>query len=201
MATLDWDAIEEEAKNNSFKNYAPNGEHTVKLKEVKKNENGNGWFDFIFEEDDEYKYPKLSFAFFNDEKIKFRAHYYKEVMKVLGDSEDAARKAVDVCEGREERDKVFSAYVETFNKLAKKNPKIKIEVRDQYDKDGEPVCSDSGTVYGESVFSKDSGLQFKSHGQAKNESDGKVVSPDSIKDDEIPTDIPEEEVDLSEIPF
>lgn len=167
MASLDWNTIEEESKNNKqFLDYAPNGEHTVKVKEAKGKDNGNGWFEFTFE-DAEYKFPKLSFAFFGDAKINYRAHYYKEVMKLLGCTEDQARKAVEVCEGKDSRDDVFKAYADAFGKLAKKHPQMTIEVRDQYDRDGNPVMSASGTVYGESVFAKKSGLQFPSNKDKK----------------------------------
>ena len=164
---LNWDDIEKEATTNKqFLDYAPNGEHTVKVKEAKGKDNGNGWFEFTFE-DTEYKFPKLSFAFFGDAKINYRAHYYKEVMKLLGCTEDQARKAVDVCEGKDGRENVFKAYADAFSKLAKKHPQIAVEVRDQYDRDGNPVTSASGTVYGESVFAKKSGLQFPSNGAKK----------------------------------
>ena len=167
MSNLDWDTIEKEATTNKqYLDYAPNGEHTVKVKEATKKDNGNGWFEFTFE-DTEYKFPKLSFAFFKDESWKYRAHYYKEVMKLLGCTEDQARKAVEVCEGKDGRENVFKAYANAFGKLAEKHPKMAIEVRDQYDRDGNPVMSASGTVYGESVFAKKSGLQFPSNGAKK----------------------------------
>lgn len=165
--SLDWNTIEEESKNNKqYLDYAPNGEHTVKVKEAAKRDNGNGWFEFTFE-DAEYKFPKLSFAFFGDAKINYRAHYYKEVMKLLGCTEDQARKAVEVCEGKDGRENVFKAYADAFGKLAKKHPQMAIEVRDQYDRNGNPVTSASGTVYGESVFAKKSGLQFPSNKDRK----------------------------------
>ena len=167
MSTLNWDEIEAEATNNKqYKDYAPNGEHTVKVADAIKKDNGNGWFEFTFE-DTEYKFPKLSFAFFSDEKVKYRAHYYKEVMKLLGCTEDQARKAVEACESKEGRANVHKAYGDAFGKLAKKHPQIKIEVRDQYDRDGNPVMSESGTIYGESVFAKSTGLQFPSNGAKK----------------------------------
>lgn len=165
--SLNWDEIEAEATSNKqYKDYAPNGEYTVKVAEAIKKDNGNGWFEFTFE-DTEYKFPKLSFAFFSDEKVKYRAHYYKEVMKLLGCTEDQARKAVEACEGKEGRANVHKAYGDAFGKLAKKHPQMKIEVRDQYDRDGNQVVSASGNVYGESVFAKSTGLQFPSNGAKK----------------------------------
>ena len=189
MAGLDWDTIEKEAADKKqYKDYAGNGVHEVKVESAELKDNGNGWFEFKFQED-EFKYPKLSFAFFGDDKQNYRAHYYKEVMKVLGASEENARKACGVCESKDSRAEVHKAYADAFNRLASKHPKIKIEVRDQYDRDGNPVVSEAGNIYGESVFTKESGLQFK---QKKNAQPTTEV---------VPEDIPEGEIDLSEIPF
>lgn len=160
--SLNWEEIEAAATNSQFKNYANNGEYKVKVASVEGKENGNGWFEFQFEES-EVKYPKLSMAFFGDDKVNYRAHYYKEVMKLLGASESAARKAVETCESKETRKDAFNTYVQMFTRLVDKHPQIEIEVRDQYDRDGNPVCSENGTVYGESVFTKKSGLQFRSN--------------------------------------
>lgn len=193
MTALNWETIEEEANNNkNYKDYAPNGEYTVKVNEVTKRDNGKGWFEFTFVEG-EFKYPKLSFAFFSDEKINYRAHYYKEVMKQLGASEDNARKAVEVCEGKSGRENVFKAYVDTFGRLAKKHPELTIEVRDQYDRDGNQVRSAQGTIYGESVFARKSGLQFPSNGapKAENKSDDVLEGAEEVTDEE----------DLSALPF
>jgi hypothetical protein len=189
---LNWDEIEAEAAENSFKQYAENGEHTVSVAEVVYKDNGNGWFEMTFE-DSEVKYPKLSIAFFGDDKVKRRAHYYKEVMKLLGATEDQARKAVDTCESKNNRADVGKTYTDMFSRLAKKHPKMKIEVRDQYDRDGNPVCSAQGTIYGESVFSKDSGLQFKSNGKQRNTNptDDPLAGAEDVS----------EEIDLSDVPF
>lgn len=187
--SLDWDAIEKEANEKKFKDYAPNGVHEVKVASAEVKDNGSGWFEFQFEED-EYKYPKLSVALFNDGKKNNRAHYYKEVMKLLGASEENARKATDVCEGKNDRPAVLKAYGEAFSRLANKHPKMSIEVRDQYDRYGNPVMSNSGTVYGESVFTKASGLQFK---QKKN------AQPAS--QEVVPEDVPEGDINLDKIPF
>lgn len=191
MSNLDWTTIEKEATTNKqYLDYAPNGEHTVKVKEATKRDNGNGWFEFTFE-DTEYKFPKLSFAFFGDAKINYRAHYYKEVMKLLGCTEDQARKAVEVCEDKDGRENVFKAYADAFGKLAKKHPQMSIEVRDQYDRNGQPVRSAQGTIYGESVFAKDSGLQFKSKGASS--ADVQSESSDPLAG--------AEQVDLGDLPF
>jgi hypothetical protein len=160
MAKLDWEEIEEAAMgNNQYLDYADNGEYKVKVAEVKSNANGSGWFDFTFQDTD-VKFPKMSVAFFKDEKVKFRAHYYKEILKLLGCTEEQARKAVEVCEGKDDRELVRKAYAEAFGKLAAKHPSIDIEVRPQIDRDGNPVVSENGTPYSETVFGKKTGLQF-----------------------------------------
>lgn len=126
---IDWDKIEEENKSN-FKGYAPAGDYEVKLESVTQKTAGTGtiFFEFNFEEDDEYQYPKVSRALFKDEKKSFRIHHYKEIMRVLGASEDNARKAVEVCESKANREAIADAYTETFNRLAQKHPKVKLEV-------------------------------------------------------------------------
>lgn len=186
MASLNWDDIEKEANTNKhFLDYAPNGEHIVKVKEATKRDNGNGWFEFTFEDTD-YKFPKLSFAFFGATQ---KLHHFLIIMCTiinLGVTEDQARKAVDVCEGKDGRENIFKAYADAFSKLAKKHPQMAIEVRDQYDRDGNPVMSASGTVYGESVFAKKSGLQFPSNGAKKVQTTGDPLEgAEEVAEDEL----------------
>lgn len=125
---IDWDKIEEENKSD-FKPYADDGTYEVELDNVTQKTAGTGtiFFEFNFKEDD-VQYPKVSRSLFKDEKMSFRIHHYKEIMKVLGASEDKARKAVEVCEGKSNREAIADAYTETFNRLAQKHPKVKIEV-------------------------------------------------------------------------
>lgn len=126
---LNWDTIEEENKS-TFKPYVEDGTYEVTLDSVTQKTAGTGtiFFEFNFQEDDDVQYPKVSRAFFKDEKINFRAHHYKEIMKVLGASEDNARKAVETCEGKANREAIADAYTQTFNRLAQKHPKVKLEV-------------------------------------------------------------------------
>lgn len=176
MAKLDWEEIEKEAmSNNQYLDYADNGEYKVKVDAVKGKTNGNGWFEFTFVNTD-VQFPKMSVAFFKDEKVKFRAHYYKEIMKLMGCTEEQARKAVDVCEGKDERELVFKAYADAFNKLASKHPAIDIEVRGQFDSNGEPIVSDKGTQFSETVFGKKTGLQFSRKEEKKKEEENPLES-------------------------
>lgn len=127
--TFDWDNMDDEFKS-SFKQYAEDGTYEVKLDTVTKKvaSTGSIFFEFNFEEGDDVKYPKISRALFKDEKKKFRAYHYRNIMMVLGATKEAAQKAVETCERRADREAVADAYVQTFNRLAQKHPKVKLEV-------------------------------------------------------------------------
>ena len=176
--TFDWDSMDNEFKNN-FKAYAEDGKYDVKLESVTQKVAGTGtiFFEFNIEEDEEIKYPKISRALFKDEKKKFRAHHYKEIMKVLGASEEAARKAVEVCEGKANREAIADAYTQAFNKLAQKHPTIKLEVSTE---------TNQGKEYARGEFA-DPSVHF---GNGKPKATAEVV----------PEDVPEDDIDL-EIPF
>lgn len=126
---INWDKVEEENQS-SFKPYAEAGTYEVKLDSVTQKTAGTGtiFFEFNIEEDEDVQYPKISRSLFKDEKLSFRIHHYKEIMKVLGASEENARKAVEVCEGKANREAIADAYTQAFNRLAQKHPKIKLEV-------------------------------------------------------------------------
>ena len=116
---------------------------------------------------------------FKDEKKNFRMHHYKEIMKVLGASEENARKAVEVCEGKANREAIADAYTQTFNKLAQKHPTIKLEVGTEVNQ---------GKEYARGEF-KDQSVHFSNN---KKESKPAEV---------VPTDIPEDDISLDDIPF
>lgn len=178
--SFNWDELDSQFAN-QFKAYAENGTYDVKLESVTQKVAGTGtiFFEFNFEETEDTKFPKISRAFFKDEKKNFRMHHYKEIMKVLGASEDNARKAVEVCEGKANRDAIADAYTQTFNKLAQKHPTIKLEVSTEVNQ---------GKEYARGEF-KDPAVHF---GNKKESKPAEVV----------PTDIPEEGEDLLDsIPF
>ena len=126
---FDWNNMEDEFKGD-FKPYAPDGSYEVVLDKVEKKEASTGtvFFEFFFKDTDEYQYPKVSRAFFRDEKKKFRAFHYRNIMMVLGASKENAQKAVEACEGKGSKENITEAYTQTFNRLAQKHPKIKLEV-------------------------------------------------------------------------
>lgn len=128
MADFDWNDIQSGAGGN-FKGYAPDGEHTVKVKDVTSRESSTGtiWIEINFEEDDDYKYPKIShpLSFKND---KWRMWHFKEIFRALGADDDAAKKAVESCESKSGNENIAKAYVAAYNRLAAKHPELTIVV-------------------------------------------------------------------------
>ena len=182
MAKINWDKIEEENKSD-FKPYAENGVYEVKLESVtqKTASTGTIFFEFNFEDDDEFQYPKVSRSLFKDEKKSFRIHHYKEIMRVLGASEENARKAVEVCEGKANREAIADAYTESFNRLAQKHPTIKLEVSSETNGD---------KTYSRGEFA-DPSVHFSNKKSTKK-------SDDILPDD---GEVSDGEVSLDEIPF
>lgn len=128
MAT-DWDKL---AKDNErkYKDYAPAGRYTVKIGSVEHCEVGtNGSIAQKFKplDDENYAYPKLThwLSFKNED---WRKWHNKELMVILGASEENARKAVDVCEGKGDKEKIKEAYQQTYERLLQKAPSVEIEV-------------------------------------------------------------------------
>lgn len=180
---MDWNKIDEENKK-EFKDYVANGDYDVKLDSVvlKTFDNGGMAFKFAFEETDTTKYPEATRSFFSDEKKNFRCYHYRNLMMVLGASKENAQKAVEACEGGKNREAVADKYAQAFNRLAQKHPVVKIEVRDQYDRDGKPRVSAKGKTYQESEF-KDPSVYFPSNKKSTQSgdilpSDGEVTEDD-----------------------
>lgn len=177
MSNIDWDSIDSDYSSN-FKPYAEEGTYEAKLDSVTQKVAGTGtiFFEFNFEEGEDVQYPKVSRAFFKDEKKNFRIHHYKEIMKVLGASEDNARKAVEVCEGKANREAIADAYTQTFNKLAQKHPIVKIEVGTEVNQ---------GKEYARGEF-KDPAVHFGNNKKAETKAEDVLPSDDEISDLDIP---------------
>ena len=180
MGNIDWDKLEEENKS-EFKPYAKNGTHEVELESVTQKTAGTGtiFFEFNFKEGDDVQYPKVSRALFKDEKKSFRIHHYKEIMVVLGASETNARKAVEVCEGKSNREAIADAYTETFNRLAQKHPKVKLEVTTE---------TNNGKDYARGEFA-DERVHFSGKKQA-NKSTEVIPTDDEVSGDISLEDLP-----------
>lgn len=185
MATINWEEAEEKAGGN-FKAYAADGKYTVKcdgveIKEV--GQNGSVIMKFHFEDAPEGQYPTADhwLSFKND---NWRYIHNKRLMMLLGASEDAAKKAVEVAESKSGKENVMKGYESCYTKLLAKKPTVEIEVFTE-DKYARAEFTDRSVA-----------MPHGDEGQPK-ESAGVVVSPSSIKDDIENA----EEVDLSEIPF
>lgn len=131
MANIDWGSVEEEMGGN-FKNFYADGDYKAKcdgveIKEV--GDKGSVIMKFHFEETKEGQYPTADhWLTFKEGKDNFRQWHSKCLMVVLGASEDAARKAVEMCESKSGKENIMKAYEQAFNKLTSKKPEVDIEV-------------------------------------------------------------------------
>ena len=126
---LDWDNIQKEAGGN-FKNFYADGEYKVKcdgieIKEV--GQNGSVIMKFHFEEDEKGQFPTADhwLSFKND---SWRQWHNKCLMVVLGATDDAAKKAVEIAESKSGKENIIKAYEQVYKKLLMKKPEVEIEV-------------------------------------------------------------------------
>lgn len=126
-ANIDWDKVEEENKP-MYKDYAPEGNHKTKVKEVALQEasTGSKGIRFILADNDEYAFPKYgATAWLSSKNPGWRQHHMKEIFVVLGFTEEQARKAVEQCEDKEDMAK---AYLAMFEKALPKSKEIEVAV-------------------------------------------------------------------------
>lgn len=130
MASINWDSIEEEYKGGDFKEYAPEGKYTVKLKDVELKQAGNKGnyiVKFKFEETDQYQFPTAD-HWMSKDKTNWRIKHMKELLTVLSGNEDNAKKACELAESKGSFDYAVQGYERAFSTLAKKKPEVEIEV-------------------------------------------------------------------------
>lgn len=131
----DWKALKDEMGGN-FKNYAGDGDYKVKcdsieIKEV--GQNGSIIMKFGFEATD-VQFPTADhWLTFKEGKDNWRKWHNRCLMIVLGASEEAAEKAVDVCEGKSGKENIVKAYEQAYKKLVAKKPEVEIEVYTEND--------------------------------------------------------------------
>jgi len=126
--SINWDEVQEKAGGN--KNYYADGDYTVKcdgveIKEV--GQNGSVIMKFHFEETKEGQYPTADhwLSFKND---AWRQWHNKCLMVVLGASDENAKKAVEMAEGKSGKENIIKGYETCYKKLLAKKPEVKIEV-------------------------------------------------------------------------
>lgn len=127
--SINWDEIQEKAGGN-YKNYFSDGDYTAKcdgveIKEV--GQNGSVIMRFHFEETNDGQFPTADhwLSFKND---NWRIWHNKCLMQVLGATEDAAKKAVEMAESKSGKENVIKGYDTCYKKLLAKKPEVKIEV-------------------------------------------------------------------------
>lgn len=176
---IDWKKVEEDA-GSKYKNYAKPGTYKVKCVDVDIREvgtNGSVAQDFIFEEDEQYQYPKAThwLSFKND---SWRQWHNRNLMIVLGSSESTAEKAIDKIEALGDKEKIMKGYETAYKSLLKKKPEVEIE------------------VFPDGKYSR---AEFTDDRVAMPHDDAKPAAEDT--DEVVPEDIEDGEIDLSEIPF
>lgn len=151
---FDWDEIEKSANAGRGKDYAPNGEYTVKLAGIKVQDNQN-WkspcFDMTWQDSDQYQFPKSVRHWLPLGNDSFRRFHARAVLMELGIPKEKAQQAIEAAEKDTSRAALVKSYQQVFDRVAKQSPEVKIVVRDQM-RDGKPVKSDKGTTYSESDF-------------------------------------------------
>lgn len=127
--SINWDEVQEKAGGGN-KNYYADGDYTVKcdgveIKEV--GQNGSVIMRFHFEETKEGQYPTADhwLSFKNN---NWRMWHNKCIMQMLGASEDNAKKAVEIAEGKGDKEGIMKGYETCYKKLLAKKPEVKIEV-------------------------------------------------------------------------
>lgn len=174
---IDWGKVQEDA-GSKFKSYALPGAYKVKCVDIDIHEvgsNGSIAQDFIFGEDEDKQYPKAThwLSFKND---SWRQWHNLQLMQVLGSPEDTAKKAIEKIEALGDKDKITKGYETVYKSLLKKNPEVEIE------------------VYPDGKYSRS---EFTDSRVAMPHDDNRSQASDDVA----PEDIPDDGIDLSELPF
>ena len=127
--SLDWDDIQDKM-GGEFKNFYADGFYTAKCDGVEIKEvgtNGSVIMKFHFEEGKDGQYPTADhwLSFKND---AWRQWHNRNLMQVLGATEDAAKKAVEMAEGKDGKENIIKGYETCYKKLLAKKPEVEIEV-------------------------------------------------------------------------
>lgn len=127
--SINWDDVQEKA-GGEFKNFYADGDYTVKCDGVEIKEvgtNGSVIMKFHFEEGKDGQYPTADhwLSFKND---AWRQWHNKCLMVVLGATDDAAKKAVEMAESKGGKENIIKGYEACYKKLLAKKPEVEIEV-------------------------------------------------------------------------
>lgn len=183
--SLDWNNIQESA-GGSFKNFYADGNYTVKCDGVEIKEvgsNGSVIMKFHFEEGKDGQYPTADhwLSFKND---AWRQWHNKCLMVMLGATEDGAKKAVEMAEGKSGKENIIKGYEACYKKLLAKKPEVDIEVFTE-------TNQNDGREYARAEF-KDRSVAMP-HGDEQNNN----TSSNPLEGAEDASG----EIDLSDVPF
>lgn len=154
MSTFNWEEDEKQAGGSTnYLAYAPNGEYKVKLEkvEVKNNDNWKAPMVSFIWQDGEYKYPSNVAHWLYIGNPSFRRVHMRAILMEFGVVKENAQKLIEQAEGDQERPTLVKGYQAMFDRLAQKHPEVTIVVRPQM-RDGKPVTSKKGYIWGESDF-------------------------------------------------
>lgn len=126
---INWEEAEEKAGGN-FKSFYADGVYKAKCVDVEiKNvgDKGSTIMKFALEDGDDGRYPTIDhwLSWNND---SWRYIHNKRLMQVLGATEDAAKKAVEMAESKDGKENKIKAYEQMYKKLLAKKPEVEIEV-------------------------------------------------------------------------
>lgn len=131
MATLDWDAIDEEYAGGDYLPYAEPGKYKVTVDGVEfkaAGSKGNYVMKFHFAPTEEVQFPTADHWLVKD-KQNWRAKHCKDLFMVLGADEAKAKKGCELAESKDSFDYAVQAYEQGFNALiGKVKPEVEIEV-------------------------------------------------------------------------
>lgn len=135
---IDWNAVggDNGAK---FKNYATPGIYKVKCVdvEIKTTSTGSIAQEFLFEEDENNKYPKAThWLTFKEGKDGWRQWHNLNMMMMFGLEKETAKKTIEQIESSNDKAKIVKGYETAYKKLLKNNPAVEIEVYPEPGKDG-----------------------------------------------------------------
>ena len=129
---INWDQAEKDAGGN-FAQMADPGTHKVEVSDVNVRESKNSqggttyWLEFEFLENDGTRYPKISHAI-SRKNLNWTAWHFMNMLKEFGVSEEKAKQAIELCEGKKSEKDIIAAYLATFDRAVAKNPNVEIEV-------------------------------------------------------------------------
>lgn len=179
---LDWDNIQQNA-GGDYKNYYADGDYTAKCDGVEIKEvgtNGSVIMKFHFEEGKDGQFPTADhwLSFKND---AWRQWHNKCLMVVLGATDDAAKKAVEMAESKDGKENIIKGYESCYKKLLAKKPEVKIEVYTE-------LNESNGKEYARAEF-KDRNVAMPHDNTPQKENKGDDILSQG------------EEVELADLPF